>query len=151
MISLLRHSGYGCHIIRVFVGCILFADDMALIAPSRSALQRMIDICCAFCSTYCLRFNSKKSKVLTFGRSYNKEATPLLIDGEALQYVSEWKYLGTTIRSGKSFSFVARPDITSFFRACNSVLRVLDDAHEMTQLTLLYSNCVPIITYACGV
>ena len=59
--------------------------------------------------------------------------------------------MGTTIKSGKSFSFVARPDITNFFRACNSVLRVLDEAHEMTQLTLLYSNCVPILTYACGV
>ena len=89
LISLLRRSGYGCYIIRMFVGCILFADDMALIAPSRSALQKMIDICCAFCSSYCLRFNSKKSKVMTFGRSYNEESIPLVIDGEALQYVSE--------------------------------------------------------------
>ena len=76
---------------------------------------------------------------------------PLIINDEPLDYVTKWKYLGTTIAAGKTFSFIARPDITSFFRASNSILRVLDDAHEMTQLTLLYSNCVPLITYACEV
>ena len=88
---------------------------------------------------------------MTFGRSYSIPSLPIVIDSESLQYVNEWKYLGTTIRAGKCFSFVARPDLSSFFRASNSILRVLDDAHEMIQLTLLYTNCVPIITYASGV
>ena len=151
LIILLRKSGFGCYLIRMFVGCILFADDMALIAPSRTALQKMVDICVAFCKTHCLRFNSKKSKIMTFGRSHLLPAVPIVIDNEPLDYVSEWKYLGTTIRAGKLFSFVARQDLTSFFRASNSILRTLVDAHEMIQLTLLYTNCVPIITYACGV
>ena len=88
---------------------------------------------------------------MTFGRSRFDDSIPLIINDESLDYVTEWKYLGTTIGSGKSFSFIARPDITSFYRASNSILRVLDNAHEMTQLTLLYTNCVPIISYACGV
>ena len=43
--AILRRHGVGCHFLKLFVGCILFADDMALLAPSRSALQKMIDIC----------------------------------------------------------------------------------------------------------
>ena len=45
----LRQSGFGCHIATIFVGAILFADDVALVAPSRFALQKMVDICWKFC------------------------------------------------------------------------------------------------------
>ena len=32
MAVILRRKGLGCHFSKVFVGCILFADDMALLA-----------------------------------------------------------------------------------------------------------------------
>ena len=59
--------------------------------------------------------------------------------------------LGTTIKSGCSLGFSARPDLTCFFRATNSIIDSLPGAHEHTLVTLLYSNCVPILTYACAV
>lgn len=43
----------------------------------------------------------------------------ILINEEPLENVSEWKYLGVTISSGKTFGFSARPDLASFFRATN--------------------------------
>ena len=88
---------------------------------------------------------------MTFGRTHAVPIAPLTIAGVPLDNVSEWKYLGTTLAAGKSFSFTARPDISSFLRATNSVLNVLNDAHEHTLLTLLYTNCLPILTYACAV
>ena len=60
LIKLLRKKGIGCHVLELFVACILFADDMALMAPSRSALQRMMDICTEYCDTFCHNFNAKK-------------------------------------------------------------------------------------------
>ena len=36
-------------------------------------------------------------------------------------------------------------------RACNSIIHSLPSAHEHTLVSLLYSNCVPILTYACNV
>ena len=71
--------------------------------------------------------------------------------GSTIDYVDEWKYLGTTIKSGRSFGFSARPVISSFFRACNSIIHSLPGANEHILVTLLYSNCVPILTYACAV
>ena len=47
--------------------------------------------------------------------------------------------------------FSARPDLIAFYRATNSILTALKGAHEHVSLTLLYTNCVPIITYACSV
>ena len=151
MIDLMRKSGLGCHIIHVFLAAILFADDLAILAPSRSALQKLISICEDYCRKFCLQFNSKKSKVMTFGKSCALPIAPVTISGDPIDSVSEWKYLGTTLAAGKSFSFTARPDISSFLRATNSVLNVLNDAHKHTLLTLLYTNCLPILTYACAV
>ena len=35
MIKMLRRIGIGCHVINTFLACILFADDLALLAPTR--------------------------------------------------------------------------------------------------------------------
>ena len=75
----------------------------------------------------------------------------LMLNGSAIEYVHEWKYLGTTVTDGISLGFSARPDLSSFFRATNSILNALTNAHNQTLVTLLYTNCVPILTYACGV
>ena len=151
LIEILRKSGFGCHIIRVFIGCIFFADDIALMAPSRSALQKMINLCSDYCDIYCLQFNAKKSKVMLFGKALYEQVVPFRISGVPLDFVTEWGYLGVTIVAGKVFSFTARPDISSFFKASNAILNVLTGAHEHTLLTLLHTNCVPILTYACAI
>lgn len=151
LIDILRKSGLGCHVIKTFVGAILFADDLALLAPSRKALQKMVDICNSFCRKLCLQFNSAKSKVMIFGKSHKESLAPIVIDNASLDCVQEFKYLGTTLVSGKGLSFSARSDLASFYRATNAVMNVLTNAHEHTLLTLLYTNCIPILTYACGV
>ena len=130
----------------------MFADDLALMAPTRGALQQMIDASLSFCNKFCLTFNVKKSKVIVFGKSCNDvNLCPLTINGKAIDYVTEWRYLGVTLKRGTHFGYTARPDLTSFFRATNSVLNALKGAHEHVLLSLLYSNCVPILTYACAV
>ena len=151
IIKMLRQSGVGCHLIKWFIGCLLFADDIAILAPTRLALQKLIDLCSTYCDKFCLQFNSKKSKVMIFGKSCKELIAPLTINGSPIQFVDEWKYLGTTLVAGKSFAFTARPDLSAFFRATNAVLNVLTGAHEHTLLSLLYTNCLPILTYACSV
>ena len=151
MIGFLRKKGIGCHILRRFIGCLLFADDLALLSPSRKALQTMIDLCADYCNKHCLEFNPKKSKVMTFGKSWNEPIAPLTISGSPLEFVYEFKYLGTTIVSGRKFAFTARPDLSSFYRATNAVLNNFPGANPYTLITLLYTNCVPVLTYACSV
>ena len=58
--------------------------------------------------------------------------------------------LGRNIWQNSQLDLI-RPDLSSFFRATNAVLNVLSGAHEQILLTLLYANCVPILTYACSV
>ena len=151
MVNVLRASGLGCHIAGYFLGSIFFADDLAIMAPTKAALQEMISLCSNYYDKYCLQFNSSKSKVMIFGKNHYDSGPPLIINGALIDFVTEWKYLGTTLVSGKHFSFSARNDLTSFFRAANSIINVLTGAHEHVLLTLLYTNCIPILSYACSV
>ena len=44
-LALLRESGVGCHVGGVYVWVVGYADDILLLAPSREAAQKMINIC----------------------------------------------------------------------------------------------------------
>ena len=96
----------------------------------------------------CLQFNSSKSKVVVFGKAHKEALAPIYLNDSSIDYVHEWKYLGVTIVGGNSLTFSARTELSSFFRATNAITSVLRGAHEHTILTLIYSNCVPIISYA---
>ena len=60
----------------------------------------------------------------------------------------ECKYLGIHIMAGKEFSMSARKPLSSFLCSANTILNVLRMPSEQVLMKLLYSNCVPILTYA---
>ena len=41
----LRHMGLGCHMGGMWVGAAGYADDLILLAPSRTAMQHMLKAC----------------------------------------------------------------------------------------------------------
>ena len=106
----------------------------------------MLDICASYCKTFCLDFNVKKSKVMIVGKPLlESNFSSLFLNDHPLDFVNDYKYLGVELRGGKSLSF------SSFHRAANSILysRVKPDSSVL--MRLLYTNCVPIVTYACAV
>jgi len=62
LIKKLRSSGYGLHIRSLFVGCILYADDIVLVSPSCFGLQKLHNICEQFASNWDIKFNPDKSQ-----------------------------------------------------------------------------------------
>ena len=76
---------------------------------------------------------------------------PLFLNGKQLDFVSQWKYLGVTIISEGFFCCSVNKPRSTFYRSSNSILNVLNRPSEDVQLRLLYSICVPNLTYACDV
>ena len=153
LIKQLQASGFGCHIIKLCIACIFFADDIVLLSPSRYGLQRLLDICANYCRKFCLDFNVNKSKVMIVSRkcvSYDNLCSLRLNDTE-LEYVHEYKYLGVNLNTGNGLCFPATSTIRSFHRAANSVLHGRVKPSQQVQMRLIYSNCVPILTYGCAV
>jgi len=67
LIDSLRQSNNGIFIGNVFIGCILYADDIVLLSCTCSGLQKLVNICVAYSVLWDIKFNSRKSMVCTFG------------------------------------------------------------------------------------
>ena len=128
--KILRKKGIGCEMYKLYLAIIMFADDICLLAPTRSTLQKLIDVSSSYCSTYGLAFNPKKSKILVFSKSKFdlNRMQPVLLNDKMIEYVTSIVY-----------------------RVSNSILSVLHKPSEEVSMQLLYTNCVSIITYACAV
>ena len=84
LIQHLRQSGCGVHVGSLFVGSIMYADDIALLSGSCRGLQKMLDICSDFGRDWDIRFNTLKSQLLTIGGN-NPPDCQLLLDNKPVQ------------------------------------------------------------------
>ena len=64
----LERTGVGCYWHHHFVSAVCYADDIALLAPSLSALQIMLEICTQYASLHSLIFNASKTQLIIFSR-----------------------------------------------------------------------------------
>ena len=58
----------GCYVGNFFVGALAYADDIVLLAPSASAMRRMLLCCDRYASDYNIIFNASKSKCIPLQR-----------------------------------------------------------------------------------
>ena len=88
---------------------------------------------------------------MVVGKTYGYPLSSLFLDNEPLEYVDSYKYLGVELSTGKSLSFSAVPVLRSFHRAANAILYHRVKPNKDVLIKILYSNAVPIITYASAV
>ena len=112
------------------------------------AMQKLLNICEEYCKEFCLSFNVNKSKILFFGNFRDCHIADLVLDKRTIEVVNEWKYLGVTVIAGTTLSFSSRPPLSSFYRSVNSLLSSIRQPNELILMKLLFSNCVPCLTYA---
>jgi len=70
LIRRLRNAGFGCHLLNEFYGCILYADDILLLAHSLNAVQHMLRLAEQFAVEFDVKYNSNKSVVMRIGSRY---------------------------------------------------------------------------------
>ena len=90
--------------------------------------------------------SQKKTKNMYFKRRIEIKYGPTL-NGTAIQWVDEWKYLGVVLKSGARFGCSVSERIKSFYRSLNSILRVEGRSEDIILLHLIEAHCVPILTY----
>ena len=66
LLLLLSKAGVGCYIGPNFVGTLAYAGDIVLVAPTPTALRRLLVICENYARDFCISFNSLKTKCLIF-------------------------------------------------------------------------------------
>ena len=116
LLGRLRDSGLGCHIGGIYLGAFGYADDVTLLAPSRQALQGMLDICQEYATSHSMLFSTdpnptkSKTKCLFFSRKRSSEViSPVTLNGDPLPWVPTAKHLGNHLSS--SYSPETKTDI----------------------------------------
>ena len=90
----LEALGVGVDVRGQLIRCLLYADDIVLVADSARDLQRMLDVCQNFADASSFQFSMAKSNVLIFGHDWKKPAEPFLLNGAPMKIVDNYTYLG---------------------------------------------------------
>ena len=89
IIVALSESGAGCYYDNMFVGCVIYADDLLLLFASLCDLQLMISICYEELDELDTRLNLKKSQIVRIGRLCTSYACSVVIDGTSIEFDDE--------------------------------------------------------------
>ena len=143
----LRASDLGCHIQELYVGCILYADDILLISASLCMLQNMLDTCICVSQNLHLTFNCSKSHCIMFGSRKTCNLANLNINDMELQWTPKVKYLGVVLVAGSSFSVCLDSMRHKYFAAVNALNAHCKYVSEPVKLHLFESYCLPILLY----
>ena len=71
----------------------------------------------------------------------------LQLDGNILEWVEKWTYLGITLRSHKNFECCIDEKVKSFYRSANAILRIEGRSNELVMLQLLETHCLSVLSY----
>ena len=85
------------------ISIIVYADDILLLSPVDSHLQRLLDICDAYSKFWRIKFNAKKSNIIEFGPQFF-ENTTFFINKNEISKVDEITYLGVKINKNLNFN-----------------------------------------------
>ena len=149
LILQLRGSGLGCRIDHLFFGCLGYADDLLLLAASRSGLQAMVTMCEKFAKKKHLKFSTNvdpaksKTKCLIFSpnRKDRNGVSEILLNGDPLPWVGEVKHLGNILESDNSMKHDVAVKRGKFIGKVNSLLQELHFADPVVLVRILNIYC----------
>jgi len=96
--------GLGCSIKRYFMSIFMYADDIILLAPTVSALQRLLHACETELKWLDMSINVNKSACIRIGPRYKETCYNLsTLDEREIQWINTVRYLGVYLVSSKTF------------------------------------------------
>ena len=148
--SRLKEACVGCFINRKCFSHLIYADDAVLVAPSPSALQRLLDIYELFIVEHDLKLNIKKSKYMVFKTKLVKGLTDpkVFIQGKEIVQVSEVKYLGVYICDDCNDDVSMISCIKGLYTRGNTLKRIFKHCSQDVRIKLFQRFCSSM--YCCA-
>ena len=134
---------------------LLYADDIALIAPDEDSLQKMLDVVSDWCSQWKLDVNPSKSNVVHFRNpSIDRSNFNFTCSRQNIAYATSYKYLGMWLDEHLTFDKAVRELSKSASRALGALYGKFISAGGMAHsvYSKLYSTMVePVLFYCSGI
>jgi len=140
---LLNRQPYGCILNNVSFNHMFYADDSVLLAPSPSALQKLLNICDGFATMYDIKYNVKKSFVMCIRSKQWKQLyiPECYLDGNALKQTSTHKYLGVFLSEHLNDTFDVLRQRKSIFARGNVLISRFKHCSDDVKAQLFKSYC----------
>jgi len=139
LLLILSKAGVGCFIGLHFVGALAYADDLVLLAPTASAMRKLLAICEDYAHEYSISFNVLKSNFCNTLKKVND--CIFYIAGWMFNLVKWFSHHGHLITSDSGDG----EDITirkhSFIRQVNNTLCYFGKLSSFVKYNLLHAYC----------
>ena len=142
MLTSLQQSDIGCSLGHVYAGALAYADDVILLAPSKNALVRMLEIA-RDCATHLdLKFNGAKSQYLRINHdgSHSADDSVRFCDVD-VPLVDEGTHLGRVISSRDRNISIQAP-IRDIYSKFNMLLSKFSFCSPEVRYKLFNTYCV---------
>ncbi len=133
------------------INALAYADDLVLISTSKTGLQKALYATAEYCSKWKLEINYKKTKCMTLSKGNQKESTIFKLNGNWLENVKEYKYLGVIIHKRNcSFTSAIKNLRIRAVKACYALNSKVDMKRLPIYLALkIFDTMIkPILLYA---
>ena len=134
---------FGCHIGGMSCSVLAYADDIALLAPSVTALNKLIDKCAKYGDEFSVKFNPNKSKVMVFSNLTEVLNININLNRIRLEQVTSFKYLGFDIIN-KNYVYSAKEADNDMKIKCNVVCHNFCSLDTMSRIKLFNSKCMSL-------
>ena len=145
----------GVEVNDLILSILLYADDIVLIAPNESSLQKMISFVSDWCRKWRMDINTDKTQIVHFRNSRSARTNYAFnFDGNPLSIVSHYKYLGVIFDEHLNFDSNASTLSSAALRALGGIknkLRNLKEVGYNSFNTLFSSGVTSISDYSAGI
>ena len=131
-------SGLGCTIGLTYVGVLSYADDIMLLAPTKTALHKMLHICNQFPIEYHVNFIANKSNLVIYD-----------VDETEDDNISNVNVKPDAVHLGNIAGKTNENDridtcLSEFNRRLNVLLSTFKNAHAHVKYILFKTYCMPL-------
>ena len=146
LLNSITFSQIGCNIGDLYVNLLAYADDIALLAPSWNALQKLISILEGCCKLLDITCNTKKTVCMVFSPKDRAKIVatnfpPCVLCGQPLQYVSEFRYLGHIITVTLTDDNDINREIRNLYARTNTLIRRFGRCSHAVKRLLFSTYC----------
>ena len=136
--DILNESNTGCIVGNVVINHLSYADDMVLLAPSKRALQLLLNICGQYALAHDIVYSTEKSFCMVcWPRSILYKFIPVFyLQNDKLKIVSEYKYLGVVIKDNLSDDDEMCKRMRNIYATGNMIIRKFSNCNTNCKIIM---------------
>ena len=149
LLKVLSNSGFGCYIGKEFYGCMGYADDIVILAPTLLSTNKLLELTYKVSLEYNIMFNVEKTKFINMDKDPNR-VKDLYFNDISISACESEEHLGNWIGRNCNSSNINRT-ITEFNCMVNHISSTFSFTPFDVKLQLFNTYCMLYMVLSFGI